>query len=37
MGKATNMYPNLDNQTFRLNGINENRDYFIAETRERTQ
>ena len=36
MGEATNMYPNLDNQTFRLNRINENRDYLIAEIHERT-
>ena len=36
MGEATNMYPNLnDQQQFRLNEINEIKDYFIAEIRER--
>ena len=28
------MYPDLNNQTFRLNKIIEIRDYFIAEIRE---
>ena len=36
MGEATNMYPNLnDQQQFRLNEINEIKDNFIAEIRER--
>ena len=36
MGEAPNMYPNLnDQQQFRLNKINEVKDYFIAEIRER--
>ena len=40
MGKANNMYPNLnpntsDDQQFRLNKINEIRDYFVAEIKER--
>ena len=36
MGEATNMYPNLnDQQQFRLNEINEIKDYLIAEIRER--
>ena len=35
-----NIYPNLsptpsDNQQFRLNRINETRDYFVAEIKER--
>ena len=35
MGEAHNMYPNLnDQQQFRLNKINEVKDYFIAEIRE---
>ena len=35
MGKASNMYPNLnDQQQFRLNKINEVKDYFIAKIRE---
>ena len=34
--KTPNMYPNLSNdQQFRLNKINEIKDYFIAEIRER--
>ena len=36
MGEARNMYPNLnDQQQFRLNKINEIKDYFIADIRER--
>ena len=36
MGEAPNMYPNLyDQQQLRLNKINEVKDYFIAEIRER--
>ena len=36
MNEAPSMYPNLSNQTqFRLNKINEIKDYFIAEIRER--
>ena len=36
MGEVTNIYPNLkDHQKFRLNKINEIKDYFIAEIRER--
>ena len=35
MGKATNIYPNLNDQTIRLNKINEIKDYFIADTKER--
>ena len=36
MGEATNMYPNLnDQQQYRLSKINEIKDYFIAEIRER--
>ena len=35
MGKASNMYPNLnDQQQFSLNKINEVKDYFIAKIRE---
>ena len=39
--KTPNMYPNLNanisnDQQFRLNKINEIKDYFIAEIRERT-
>ena len=35
MVEATNMYPNLnDQQQFRLNKINEIKDYFIAKIRE---
>ena len=34
--KTSNMYPNISNdQQFRLNKINEIKDYFIAEIRER--
>ena len=34
--KTPNMYPNISNdQQFRLNKINEIKDYFIAEIRER--
>ena len=34
--KTPNMYPNIpNNQQFRLNKINEIKDYFIAEIRER--
>ena len=36
MGEASSMYPNLnDQQQFRLNKINEVKDYFIVEIRER--
>ena len=36
MSKAPNMYLNLnDQQRFRLNKINEGKDYFIAEIREK--
>ena len=36
MNEAPNMYPNLnDRQQFRLNKINENKGYFIAEIKER--
>ena len=36
MGEGTNMYPNLnDQQQFRLNKINEIKNYFIAEIKER--
>ena len=36
MGEAPNMYPNLNGQQqFRLNKINQVKDYFIAEIRER--
>ena len=36
MGEAPNMNPNLyDQQQLRLNKINEVKDYFIAEIRER--
>ena len=35
MVEATNMYPNLnDQQQFRLNKINEIKDYFVAKIRE---
>ena len=34
--KSPNIYPNIsDDQQFRLNKINEIKDYFIAEIRER--
>ena len=34
MGEAPNMHPSLkDQQQFRLNKINEVKDYFIAEIR----
>ena len=35
MGETTDMYPDLNDQTFRLNKIKEIKDYFIAEIRER--
>ena len=36
MDEVTNIYPNLnDRQKFRLNRINELKDYFIAEIKER--
>ena len=36
MGEGTNMYPNLnDQQQFRLNKINEIKNYIIAEIKER--
>ena len=31
----TNIYPNLNDQQFRLNKISEFRDYFVAEIKER--
>ena len=33
--KTPNIYPNLDEQQFILNKINEIKDYFLAEIRER--
>ena len=33
--ETPNIYPNLNDQQFRLNKIGEVRDYFIAEIRER--
>ena len=33
--EAPNIYPNLNDQQFRLNKINAVKDYFIAEIRER--
>ena len=33
--EAPNTYPNLHDQQFRLNKINEVKDYFIAEIKER--
>ena len=33
--EAPNIYPNLNDQQFRLNKISEVRDYFIADIRER--
>ena len=33
--EAPNVYPNLNDQQFRLNKISEVRDYFIAEIREK--
>ena len=37
MAKCRNMYPNLSNQQqqFRTNKINEIKDYFVAEIKER--
>ena len=36
MDEATNIYPNLnDQQKFRLNRVNEVKDYFIAEIKKR--
>ena len=40
MAETNNIYPNLsptlsNNQQFRLNGINEIRDYFVVEIKER--
>ena len=36
MVEASNTYPNLNDQLqFRLNEINETKDYFIAEIREK--
>ena len=40
MAETNNIYPNLspalaDNQQFRLNKINEIRDYFVVEIKER--
>ena len=33
--EADNIYPNLNEQQFRLNKINEIKDYFVAEIKER--
>ena len=33
--EMTNIYPNLNDQQFRLNKISEFRDYFVAEIKER--
>ena len=35
MDEVPSVYPDLNNQTFRLNRINEMKDYFIAEIREK--
>ena len=35
MGEAKNVYPNLNDQSFILNKINETKDYFIADIRDR--
>ena len=35
MAKTNNIYSNLPDQQFRLNRINEIRDYFVAEIKER--
>ena len=42
MGEANNMYPNLssntyDDQQFRLNKINEIRDYFVDKKKKENQ
>ena len=34
MDKELNMYPDVSNQAFRLNKINEISDYFVAEIHE---
>ena len=33
--ESLNIYPNLNDQQFRLNKINEIKDYFVAEIKER--
>ena len=35
MAETHNIYPNLNDQQFRLNKINEAKDYFVAEIEER--
>ena len=35
MVETNNIYPNLHDQQFRLNKINEIKDYFVAEIKER--
>ena len=35
MAETHNIYPNLNDQQFRLNKINEIKDYFVAEIKER--
>ena len=35
MAETHNIYPNLHDQQFRLNKINEIKDYFVAEIKER--
>ena len=35
MDEVPRVYPDINNQTFRLNKINELKDYFVAEIRER--
>ena len=35
MAETHNIYPNLHDQQFRLNKINENKDYFVTEMKER--
>ena len=35
MVETNNIYPNLPDQQFRLNRINEIRDYFVAKIKER--
>ena len=34
VNKTPNIYPNLNDQQFRINKINESKDYFLAEIRE---
>ena len=35
MTETNNIYPNSPDQQFRLNKINETKDYFVAEIKER--